>query len=46
MTKDLAVTLLAQGSNGNEILQILDNLMSDCSVSSVESEESDSDMEF
>lgn len=39
MTKDLAVTLLAQGGNGNEILQILDNLMSD----SVESEESDSD---
>lgn len=46
MTKDLAVTLLAQGSTGNEILQILDNLMNDCSVSSVESEESDSDMEF
>ncbi len=41
MTKDLAVTLLNKGNNGEEILEILESLVSDY----VEESDSDSDTE-
>jgi hypothetical protein len=46
MTKDLALTLLAQGGNGNEILRILDGLMDSSPVDSVDSSDSEEEIEF
>ena len=41
MSKSIAISLLAQGNNGNEILQILDTLAADAVSDTVEGDLAD-----